>query len=410
VAEKKSSQRGDRGNVTLFTALAMLPISLLAFNAVTLADIARVKSSLQAAADAGALAGAGELGIVTRGTEGIIETAESFAHKTADLQSYQEDNIFRARVDEDGGSVTVTGSLRYQSPFGPLGGGNRVISVTATAEALRNMPLCVLQTGVQGEKTTSTGLRLSDGAVVRAPGCLVQANQSIDVRDSARIEAGRVNAGGSAQGQIVPVGNPGSMPIADPFINLDLAATSSCKGPAMKVTYTNNDVIWLPPGVHCDELIVSGGAELKLQPGEHYFQEKIKFRENARLSGEDVVLIFGDDKSFDFSDKVEVRLKARRSGPFAGFLVATSRNNQQTFNISSDRVRELLGTIYIPSAELFISTKASVAEESAWSVIIAKSLRMTDDPILVINKNYLSSNVPVPKGVGPSSGAPRLSQ
>lgn len=410
MARKASSRRRQRGNIAVVSALAMLPIALVIANGANLVEISRLKASLQAAADAGALAGAGELGVVTRGNDGIIQTAVNFANTSAQIDISKTPSVFTATVDDGGGSVTVKGSYRQESVFGRLAGGTREITVTATAEALRNMPLCILQSGGAGEAVSSQGVTLSDNAIIRAPGCLVQANHSISVHNSARIEAGLVNAAGTAVGQILPVGNAGAMPITDPFMNLNLTPKFNCPKWLPEIKHTGNVVLTLPPGVHCGKFILTGNVKLHLAPGEHYFMDKLEFAGNSMISGEDVVLIFGSDDSFSFGEKAEVRLSARKSGPFAGFLIATTRDNTQLFTISSDRVRELLGTIYIPNAELMISTRASVAEESAWSVIVAKKLTLVKDPVLVINKNYLSSNVPVPKGVGPSAGVPRLSQ
>jgi len=59
------------------------------------------------------------------------------------------------------------------------------------------------------------------------------------------------------------------------------------------------------------------------------------------------------------------------------------------FTISSDAARQLLGTIYIPSATLAVTgTSNRVADQSAWTVIVAKSIQLTGSPNLVINHNY----------------------
>ena len=73
-------------------------------------------------------------------------------------------------------------------------------------------------------------------------------------------------------------------------------------------------------------------------------------------------------------------------------------------------MRELLGTIYIPEAELVVSSRGNVAEDSDWSVIVARTLTVKDSTNLVINTNYANSNVPVPDGVGPGDGMPRLTR
>ena len=71
-------------------------------------------------------------------------------------------------------------------------------------------------------------------------------------------------------------------------------------------------------------------------------------------------------------------------------------------------VESLLGVIYIPSARLVVRGTADVARESAWTVIVAKGLRLDGSPSLFINANYGASDVPVPSGVGPRAGGARL--
>jgi hypothetical protein len=57
-------------------------------------------------------------------------------------------------------------------------------------------------------------------------------------------------------------------------------------------------------------------------------------------------------------------------------------------------------------------TGNNVANQSAWTVIVAQALQLQGSPNLVINANYSSSNVPVPAGAGNnySSGKVSLTQ
>jgi hypothetical protein len=145
-----------------------------------------------------------------------------------------------------------------------------------------------------------------------------------------------------------------------------------------------------------------------LGSGEHYFYDNIILSQDSALEGRDVVLFFNSDNKFDFGGNARVELSARTSGRFAGFLIVTHINNYQSFTISSNNVRELLGTIYIPRAELIISSTGDVAQESAWSVIVARAITLSKSPVLFINSSYVGSGVPVPTGMGPGTNSPRL--
>jgi Putative Flp pilus-assembly TadE/G-like len=389
----------------------MMPIALVMTSAVELTMISKEKSRLQAAVDAGALAGATELSLASRGTDGVIETATGIARQA--LADGRLQATFSVEVDRAKGEVLVTGRIARKSMMGIGGIGDANLVASATAESLQSIPLCILQT------TTKSAIRFSgnrfsveDRASIVAPGCLVHANENIAVAPNARIEATRVQAVGTATGTIMPMGNSGALEIQDPFTAMDLAPPTLCAGSTngQPIQIAKDESLTLAPGVHCRPLKVHKNGTLILSPGEHYFQGDLDMKGDSTLRGEDVVLIFGSTRRFDFGENTRVDIAARRTGRFAGFLIATDRTNIQPFAISSNNVRELLGTIYIPSAELVISATASVADQSDWSVIVARTLTLKNTPKLVINTSYVASGVPVPKGVGPSDGAPRLTK
>lgn len=299
--------------------------------------------------------------------------------------------------------MTVTATTEHKALVGFMGFGNTTIKATATAENMGAVPLCVLQTG-------AGGLELKDQSRIRATGCAVHSNSNIKVSSGGIIQADATQAVGSVSGPVTPAGRSGALRISDPFADLMLTPPTDCVGKPKKIKQQTGTTETLPAGVHCEEFDIDKDAVLNLAPGEHYFMDDLKAKENAVIQGDDVVLVFGSTKSINFADKAVVRLGARRSGPLAGFLIVTTRDNTQKFTIASDNVSKLLGTIYIPNAELDVQTTGDVAEDSAWSIIVASSLKLEKGPNLVINTGYIGSGVPVPDGVGPNRNAPRLSQ
>ncbi|WGM47150.1 hypothetical protein KOAAANKH_02025 [Brevundimonas sp. NIBR10] len=155
---------------------------------------------------------------------------------------------------------------------------------------------------------------------------------------------------------------------------------------------------------------MAGDAVLILEPGEHYFVGgHLEIKENARLTGEDLVLFFDKDSKFEFKDHALVNLDGRRTGPYAGMVMVATRGNTNDFIITSDNVETLLGVIYVPNALLIVEGgKADVARDSAWTVIVARMVELKGSPSLIINANYSTSNVPVPAGVGPRTGGAQL--
>jgi Putative Flp pilus-assembly TadE/G-like len=398
-----------RGNLTVIIALAILPITVVVASAVELTLISKEKSHLQAAVDAGALAGATELSLASRGTEGVISTAQAIAQQAVSSGKLKAN--FAVDVDRAKGEVLVIGRISRKSMMGMAGVGNADLTASATAESLQSIPLCILQTTTRSAtRLLPSGFKVQNQATISAQGCLVQANENIVVEPGARVEATRVQAVGSATGTIMPMGNSGSLPIADPFKGMDLNPPTLCPRKPGKIKIGRGQSQTLMAGLHCEAIRVEDDATLTLAPGDHYFFGDLDMKGDSALKGEDVVLIFGGNERFDFGDRTLVELSARRTGRFAGFLVATHQLNLRDFAISSNNVKQLLGTIYIPNAELIISATGSVAQESAWSVIVARAITLKNNPKLVINTSYVSSGVPVPDGVGPSNGAPRLTK
>ena len=396
--------RNIRGNVTLMASLAAIPVLLAATGAMEMMSISSTRSRLQAAVDAAALAGAEKLSVVTQSTLPMVTQAAQTAGAdnmtgTADPASFAVD------IDQVKNAVTVNGTVQHKALIGFLGIGDTAVTATATADALQKTPLCILQ-------VDSGGIDLSNSSNIRAPGCLIHADTDITVAPQAMITATHVQASGTVTGPTDPQGNNGALPISDPFGGMNLNPTSACSlsvnagvglGAISNVVPILNDTT-VAPGVHCLPILAVGNAHIHLLPGDHYFMGGLVMTQNSTIDGDDVAMIFGPAQVFSFADKATVRLTARKSGPFAGFLIATTRQNTNTFKISSGNVSELLGTIYIPNATLEVTSSGAVAQDSDWSVIVAKHLSLSNSPTLVINTNYAGSGVPVPDGVGPMSG------
>ncbi len=392
------------GNVSLVFGLCVIPLTFAVCAAIELFSASNERASLQNAVDAGALAGAARLSVAssTR-TDNVSSAAMTVAQQVLTDAHIATRVTFEVTLENNDQAVTVVAHADHKALIGFDGFGNQALNARATAESLNAVPLCILQTG-------SGGISVRNTARIRATGCAVHANANVAVDSSAMIQADRVQAVGTLSGPIVPTGNAGAMPIDDPFSDMNLNPPKDCAGKAEKVDIRKSGILVLAPGVHCEEIEIDNNAVLQLQPGEHYFMDDLNANDNAVIQGDDVVLVFGSTKKIKFADKAAVRLSARKTGPFAGFLIVTSRDNHEIFTIASDNVSKLLGTIYIPNAELDVDTSGNVAQDSAWSIIVANSLKLTQNPVLVINTGYVGSGVPVPQGVGPGTGAPKLSR
>ena len=117
------------------------------------------------------------------------------------------------------------------------------------------------------------------------------------------------------------------------------------------------------------------------------------------------------DSTFTFGLGSIVRLSAPTEGEMAGFLFFQDPGvtGSGDFVIASDLVTKLLGTIYLPGATLKVDVIGLVAAQSAYTVVVADRLDVRGAH-LVINSDYGATDVPVPAGVGPTSGQVALSE
>lgn len=400
--------RNERGNIALMFALSAPAVVLIAVGAIDLGNVQSNRVKLQDIADTAALAGANELGLAIDDAT-AVERAHAFVAGhlsewpkgptvTPVIQVVERD---KQRVIE----VTLNGHTpSFFANMLPPGGWN--YSAQARAVSVSMTPLCVLVSGGSGSKL----LNVKNTGRIAAPECLVHSNRDILV-EGGSIGAYQVQAVTSATGVISPDPGTGAAPIEDPFNDLQLTPQTPCKliDLAMPINLLAG-TFRLSPGVHCGIHMFGGNAQLILEPGEHWFMSgKLEISDNARLTGSDVVLFFDKKSKFDFMGHSTVNLEGRKRGAFAGMVMVAERGNTQDFTISSDNVDSLLGVIYVPDAQLIVEGgNNDVARDSAWTVIVAKSLQLKGAPSLIINANYSASDVPVPTGVGPRGGGSQL--
>jgi hypothetical protein len=87
-------------------------------------------------------------------------------------------------------------------------------------------------------------------------------------------------------------------------------------------------------------------------------------------------------------------------------VMASVWSGQPVLTLPGSNVERLLGVVYLRTGFLQVSGEGVAAEDSAWTVIVARRVISTGQAKIRINADYESSDVPVPKGVGPSGGLP----
>ncbi|HLI65606.1 MAG TPA: pilus assembly protein TadG-related protein [Caulobacteraceae bacterium] len=395
-----------RGGIATTFAIAVPVLVVLACGAIDLTSVRSDDSAMQDAADAAALDAAKQLGVSDEA--GISARAGPFAAVQLGDSAARLGVTATTTFGKDDSSVTVTLTGHRPSFFANLlPPGGWTLHTSATAASLGRTPLCVLSSGSSG----ADQITMTDQSQITANNCLVQSNNNVAVEGSASLQAGLVQAVGTASGNITPAPQSGAPPIADPFASLAINPNGLICNP-LDLVY-DIGVTVLTPGIHCGNITVRKNAVVQMLPGEYYFLNgHLTMMDNSQLVGSNVVLVFDSKSTFTFQDGAQIDLRGRTGrSPLAGFVIATTRDNTGTFTISSSAARELLGTIYIPNATLAVSGANNlVADQSAWTVVVARAISVGGSANLVINANYAGSTVPVPSGVGPRGGKVMLTR
>ena len=399
--------RETRGSIALNFALAVPAVAMLSVGAIDLLAVMSAKTRLQDIADAAALAAAPTLGLAA---DEAVARGRAEAFVVAQLSQWADAPTVEAEYDvieqdeQRAIQVKLEGHrISFFANMLPPGGWR--FEALATAVSVAKTPLCVLGTGRTGLMIDVLG-----SSRIMAPDCGIHSNAQIKVQGTAQIEGRKIQSVLTATGGgMTPTPGQGAASIADPFASMSFPSLDGCPftghGQANPITYENNGTHYLDPGIHCRPIIVKNMTTLVLKPGDHFFRKNVQLLGHGRLQGEDVFLFFdhGSDPSFG-GMYARVNLIGRKSGPYAGMVMATVGGNSPNIILPGSNVEQLLGVVYVRNGILQVSGAGVAAADSAWTVIVAKQILSTGTARIRINADYDGSDVPVPNGVGPNAG------
>lgn len=405
--------RDRRGNIALTFALALPALGVGAMAAIELSTLSNNKSRLQSIADGAAIAGAREMRLGNANETTILNVVRNFV--AANANSVGTDITPSGIVAEDKSYITV--QLEADAPSGlagALGLAAQSLHVTATAKVVGGAPLCLI--GL--DRSAQSTLYAETKATIQARNCAVYSNSThpsgLKAGGQSRIEAAFICSAGGKQGQDAsysPLPELDCPQLPDPLSERPAPVVGSCD-PALTGLVISGETRTLLPGVYCGGLTLDAGSNVTLSPGVYVFKDGRLIVDGAStLAGSGVGMYFtGDLSGLDFMKNSRISLSAPVDGAMAGMLIFQDRAapTSQKFEISSDGADTLLGTIYIPRGRFYSGGEQPIAQNSAYTIIVARTIEAEAGPTLVLNSNYSATNVPVPNGVGPLSSQVRL--
>ena len=399
--------RDSSANVSVSLAFAIFPLMGIVGASVDYANALKAKSFLQGVADQSALASARQLRL-GNSTQAMVQQSAQYAANLA-LAGKPWSPTVGASVPADLSAVTVNIAATIPTYLSQLLNlPQSSVSVTSRARVLGVPALCLLSL----DPTASKGISVSMHSNVAAPGCSVYSNSrqtsSITVTDSSVVTASMGCAAGGVVGtaaNIIPMPLTDCPDISDPLAGRATPAVSSTCDHTNKVIVLQT--VTIDPGVYCGGLQIDLLANVTMNPGVYVIKGGSFNVIAAKVKGTGVTIyLTGANTNVDLVLGSTIDLTAPATGATAGILIwedaATTTPNIMHY-IYSTHAHNLLGTIYFPNGNLMIGSPNAVADQSAYTIIVAKTLSLVASPNLNLNANYNATNVPVPAGLGPTS-------
>jgi Flp pilus assembly protein TadG len=400
--------RARAANVALIAAVAAPAVLGCTALSIDMLSAWSARSSLQSAADGAALAAATELALRSTSASTVDAVVHTFVRENA-AHTLEITSVEDAILDHRAG-VRVELRARLSSVFGAMFNANAYTPhVEAVARLAGGAPLCALAL----EERQPHAIYLRQQAHLVAPNCAVVSNSTsptgIAAVNSSAIRATQICSAGGVDGR---GGNFDPTPVTDcpatpdPLAHRPEPNAGGCDHLVALSVLGNRQ---LQPGVYCGGLVILPGASATLAPGVYVMKNgPLLVMNGASLIGEHVGFYFvGDLSTMNLASGSNINLSAPRDGDMAGFLffanrvLLTGTLNLRQFRISSNNARTLLGTIYLRDGILVVDADRPIADQSDYTVIVARRMEVSAGPDVVLNTDYEHSDVPVPEGVGP---------
>lgn len=405
----------DRRGTTAIMFAFMLPVMLAGVGVSLDYGLLHLrKAELQSAADAAALSAAKEFNLIASDKQALKAVAKRTA--MANLSGNMGGAKIRTSVNKKAKTVTVRIKQAPELHFLKHLAGRMIdnIVVKATARVIGNINICVIAL----DTAAPQALELSESGKMVARKCGVFANSTsragLTATGSVRLVSELSCTVGGYSG---PSSNYRPPPVTDcPPIDDPLAARPApiYGGCDYVDTEVEELAVTLHPGVYCGGLELDESADVRLAPGIYIIKDGEFFvHRSASVHGEHVSFyLVGDEAVIDIEEQSTVSLTAPKDGAMAGILFFEDRAAKplQEHVIASHNARVLLGTIYLPAGILVIDAEEPIAQDSAYTAIIARRIAIQNRSKLVINADYGKTDVPVPDGIGPSGGTVVLSE
>ncbi|GJD97673.1 hypothetical protein OCOJLMKI_4906 [Methylobacterium iners] len=394
-------------------ALALPVLVGFAGAAVDYGTWVKQRTRLQNAADAAAMAAARELAVSSYEQRRMQAVAERWAKSYFMTEGGGLGLTITVAPKDDATSVQVDlkhDRKQYLSGIIAITPGHIKASSVATLRGQRR--LCVLALDPSNSQT----VYLKSNSWLTARDCDVHSNSTspsgVSSDSGIQVTAERVCSGGGFSGAGTFRGERESdcPKVNDPIADRLPPSVGSCKSPNPPLVNKGSASLrhTLSPGTYCGGLFIGGNSFVTFAPGEYVIKDgPFVVDSNADVRGDGVgFYLTGPGSTFQFLSNARISLDAPRTGAMAGLLVFEDRAAPLLRNheIKTNYASNMTGTVYLSRGRFVVDATNEVAQQSAFTVIVAQQLLLTANPKLTLNTKYGATTVPVPKGLGQTDG------
>jgi hypothetical protein len=395
----RSFKGEQRGNVGLMFALSIIPLMFGAGAAVDYSRAATVKTQLQSAADAAALAGAN-----SNDQSSSARTAAAKSFFSSENGGSYDPNLSSkpiVSISASGTDVSVEASASVRAVLLSVAGVSH-IPVHVKAIAGRNAngpPICILALN----PTASGAVTFSGNSSFKAKKCAVYSNSSSDsgitLGGNATIEASAFCSAGGVSDSVgvTPTPLKNCIPVADPFAGIEVNTGNMCN--FTNVSVQPNVTATLSPGVYCGGLNIKG--TVTLTSGLYVIRNgQLNINSQATVTGDGVTFYMkGNNAGFDISAGGNITLSAMTSGDYKGMVLVQDRNSNSGGNssLNGNSGTIIKGAIYAPTQTVSINGSGSFGQSSDFMPLIADQIHITGSSVVESDLTAVETIDPIPR-------------
>ena len=395
----------ERGSIAPFLAVVMLVATAGAALAVDMARAYSLKTDLQAAADAAALAAA----VMLPDTDAARKAAARAVSQNlpghqdllrpSDFEFGLWDAANHSIITSEHAKSAVQVTVQRKSSRGTgvnmlFAGilGSDTLDVSASATAGKRGVACLIALDPKGK-----GLKLKGNADLELIECGAQINatgkEALIIEGEATFLSDSICVGGRTKikGQVDVSPEPSEYcpPHADPLAGIDMPEFGACTDD--HVEYRDRTMTLNADRVFCGGLKLSGKSHITLQPGLYVVDNgKFEIKDDAVLEGDGVtILLHGKKAELDIKNRAALRLTAPTEGALQGLLIVQSEGQGQDKKMEnrwdSDAASELTGVVYLPHGRFKSLISSNITGTEACFVLIVKELKLEGDAKMSID-------------------------